>query len=55
MNFDSKKWWTEKLFIQHQSINVVHPNEETDFMIPNHEMKGDYYVNPFLSELINEF
>ena len=47
MNFDSKKWWVEKLFMQNQSINFIYPNEENDFMIPNHEIKGLHYVNPY--------
>ena len=37
-----KKWWVEKLLVQNQSINVVYPNKENNFMIPNHENKGDY-------------
>ena len=27
-----------------------HPYEENAFMVPNHENKGDYYVNPYLSK-----
>ena len=33
-------------FIQNQRLNVAYPNKENDFMTPNHENKGDYYVNP---------
>ena len=27
MNFKSKKWWKEKLFLWNQSTNVIYPNE----------------------------
>ena len=52
MNFDSKKWWEEKFFLQNQSINVIYPNKKNEFM--NHEMKRDYYMNMFLSKLTNK-
>ena len=45
MNFDSKNKWEDKLFLRNQSINVIYPNKENEFMIHNHEKKGDYYVN----------
>ena len=51
MNFDSKKWWEVKFFLWNQSINIINPKEENVFMMPNHEKKGDYYVNPCLSQL----
>ena len=35
-------------------IISFYPNKENDFMVPNLEKKGDYYVNPSLSELTNE-
>ena len=38
-------------FVRNQSINIINPNEENVFMMPNHEKKGDYYVNPCLSQL----
>ena len=50
-----KKRWEEKLFLWNQSINVIYPNEENEFMIHNHAKKGDYYVNLCLSKLTNEF
>ena len=45
-----QKWQNEKFFSQNQSINVLYPIEENVFMVPNHENKGDYYVNPCLSK-----
>ena len=33
---------------KHQFID---PNEENAFMVPNHEKKGDYYVNSCLSPI----
>ena len=27
----------------------IYPNEENDFMAPDHENNGDYYANPCLS------
>ena len=54
MDFDSKKWLEEKLLIENQKINVIYPNEENEFMVPNHEMKGDYFKNPCLSQSINK-
>ena len=42
MNFNSKQWWKEKLFLWNKSINVICPNEENEFMVPNHEKKGYY-------------
>ena len=33
-------------FLWNQSINVIYPNEKNEFMAPNHEKKGDYYMNP---------
>ena len=40
--------------MQKQSIDVVYPNEELEFMIHNHGKKWDYYLNPCLSKLTNE-
>ena len=39
----------KEAFLVKQGINVVYPNEENEFEVLNHEMKGDYYVNPCLS------
>ena len=50
----SKKWWKDKLFLWSQSINVIYHNKENELMVPNHENKGDYYLNLCLSQLTNE-
>ena len=47
-------WWKEKFFFRNQSINIVYPNKENAFIVPNHEKEEDYYVNPFLPHLIEE-
>ena len=39
MNFDSKKWFEEKLFKWNQSINLIYPDVGNKFMVPNHEKK----------------
>ena len=36
-------------FLRNQRLNIVYPDEENAFMVPNHEKKGDYYANPSLS------
>ena len=51
MNFNSKKWSKEKLFLWKYCINVIYPNEENEFMVSNHKKKEDYSVNPCLSQL----
>ena len=48
-NFDSKKLWEPKLFKWNQSLNLIYPNEENEFVVPNHENKRDYYMNLCLS------
>ena len=32
-----KKWWKEKLFLWNKRINVIFPNEENVFLVPNQE------------------
>ena len=39
INFNTKKWWKDKLFLWNQSINVIDPNKEKEFMVPNREKK----------------
>ena len=39
INIYSKKGWKEKLFLWNQSVNVIYPNEEIEFIVPNHEKK----------------
>ena len=41
-------------FLINQSVNIIYPIEENVFMVPSHEIKGDYFVNPCLSQLKNE-
>ena len=43
------KMMEKEAFLMKSSINVNYPNEKNEFMVPNHEEKGDYYVNPCLS------
>ena len=42
------------VFLMNQSMNIIYPNEDNAFVVPNHERKGDYYVNPWFSQLTNE-
>ena len=49
-----KKWWEEKFFLRNQCINVIYSNKKNEFMVPNHERNGDYYVKPCLFQLTNE-
>ena len=30
------KWWEEMFFFWNQSINNIYPNEENEFVAPNH-------------------
>ena len=41
------------VLLWNQRINIINPNKENSFMMPNHEEKGDYYVNPCLSKSID--
>ena len=43
-----RKMVKRKALQKNQSVNVIYHNEEND------EKKGDYYVNPYLSQLTNE-
>ena len=38
-------------FTWNQSTNIIYPIKENVFMMPNHQKKGDYYVNPCWSQL----
>ena len=53
-NFNSKKWLKVKFFLWSRTINIIYPNEENVLMLPNNEKKGDYYMNPYLSQLTDE-
>ena len=32
----------------------IYPNEKNEFMVANHENKGDYCMNPYLSQAMDE-
>ena len=36
-----------EVFCMKPTHRFVYPNEENEFMVPNHQKKGDYYVNPW--------
>ena len=38
-----------EVFLWAESINVIYRNEKNVFIVPNHEKKWDYYVNPCLT------
>ena len=44
-----RKGGKKKLFLLSQSINVIYPNEDNVFMVPNHEKKKEEYMHPCLS------
>ena len=50
MHFDSKIG-NREVFLMKPSINIINPNEKNVLMMPNHEKKGDCYVNPCLSQV----
>ena len=49
MNFYSKNSKKRSFFLQNESINISYPNKKNVFIVPNHEKKRDYYLNPVLS------
>ena len=55
MNFNSiENGGKKKLFTRNQSVNVMYPNKDNVFMVPNHKKSGDYYKNPCWSHLMKE-
>ena len=42
-----------KVFLMKAKHQFIYPNEQNMLMVPNHEKKEDYYVNPCSSELID--
>ena len=40
-----------EVFLIKPKHQFIYPNEENKFMVPNHEKKEDYYMNPYLSQL----
>ena len=49
--FNSKIGNKRSFSFQTKASNIINPKVENVFMTPNHEKKGDYYVNPSLSQL----
>ena len=45
------KKMARNVFLMKPMYQYHSTNEENVLMVPNHENKGDYYVNPFLSQL----
>ena len=43
-----------EVFLMKPKHNIIYPNEENVFMMPNHEKKGDYYMNSCLSKSKDE-
>ena len=42
-------------FLMKPKHQLIYPNEENEFLAPNHEKKGDYYVYLCLSQLTMNF
>ena len=54
-SFDSKgNSGNKRLFLQNESIKIVHPNEKNVLIVLNHHKNGDYYDNPNLANLRDE-
>ena len=43
-----------KVLLMKPKHQFIYPNEENESVVPNYEKKGDYYVNPSLSQLKDE-
>ena len=41
-------------FLANPNINIVYPNEQNMFMVPNHKKNEDYYENLHVSHLMDE-
>ena len=52
-NYDLRKKWEGKLFLN-QNINILYPNEENMFTMPNHKENRDYYGYPRLYHFVDE-
>ena len=44
-----------EVFLMKPKHQFVYPSKEIAFMVPNHEKKRDYYMNPCLPHLIENF
>ena len=49
-----QKMVTSEHFFMKLKHQFIYSNKENVFMVPNHEMRGDYYVNPCLSQLTDK-
>ena len=54
-NFNFKKMVEGKAFLLSSNVNVIYPNKDNVFTVPNHEKKRDYYLHPCISELMDKF
>ena len=43
-----------EVILMKPKYQFIYPIEKNEFMVPNNEKEGDYYMNPCLSQLINE-
>ena len=50
----SQKWRDKKLLLWSQTINIMFPNMDKLFMLPNHKKNGDYCQNLVLFHLMDE-
>ena len=41
-------------FVMKPKHQLIYRRAENEFVEPNHEMRGDYHVNPSLCQLENE-
>ena len=44
-----------EVFLMNPTHQFIYPNEEKEFVVPNHWKRGDYYVNPYLSNWKTNF
>ena len=54
MNFNSKNGNKRSFSYETKASIIIYPNEENVFMMANHKKKGNYFVNPCLSQLKDE-
>ena len=54
MNFISKKWFKKSFSYKTKALNDIYPKKDNEFVVPYHERRGDYYVNPCLSQFKDE-
>ena len=44
-----------EVFLIKPKHQFTYPFKENEFIVCNHEKKGDYYVNPYLTQLTMNF